>query len=783
MLKYNKVTPAQSIRGVILLSAVFVLLTVFSAGAFCYDINGTATGNLLNGGYAAEGDGFSVSADAGNGFAVEVTADGKVVTADAGGGRWLNVCGGSIYYIATDFGAETASLLCYDTDSRERQVLYSVPLDAGMKNLIVDGDRALFIGESGVTAYDLVTGEVSVIIGGTVRDFIPVKGGFVYGLDGCAELYFYNEKQVSRLTLAENALYYDVDENGTVYFSDGDSGLYSTDLRAADAVKLGEGGSNIVCSGGEVYWKSGEEFVSLGSGKTAAKTLGSEEETLSTFSVVGGEVEVSGEENLGYALSGTLTPSAVAYRPGLPGGDYKEWKQWDSRWSSAPLGGSTLGRSGCLVTSMAILLVGSGCKKAEYLKGDFDPGIFANLLNKNGFFSGGGAINSYDFIRSGGFIGKLGFTLYADTRQGSPLKWPSSKSEQVYKLATWLDNGFYVIVCVYNPSTGNTHWVAVDRVVGDDVYICDPGYTSKQGILHKDYDSVNRALVFKYSGTHWIDDGSYVTGISSPIISTKELGDGTKEISIKCATQGAQIYYTLDGSVPTAKSKQYTGAFKLGSSTTQKTVKAIAVSPTGMSSSVVSYNVLSWNNPYKDLRSSKWYYDEMAQAVELGILVGTSKTNLSPENKISRSEFATVLYRLVDFGEDSHEDDFQCDFSDINDNAWYYPYVSWAKESEIVAGTSKTTFSPYSNITREQICVMLHNFAVRSGADIGYVRASGTFTDSKNISDWARSSVNWAYRTGIMAGVKNGSKLSINPKGNATRAEAAALVLRMLKKI
>ena len=106
---------------------------------------------------------------------------------------------------------------------------------------------------------------------------------------------------------------------------------------------------------------------------------------------------------------------------------------------------------------------------------------------------------------------------------------------------------------------------------------------------------------------------------------------------------------------------------------------------------------------------------------------------------------------------------------------WYYNYVNWGFESGIVKGMDESTFAPNANITREQMAIMLENFAVYAGISLPQVNSSISFTDSSVISPWAQDSVNKIVSSAIMGGHPEGN---FDPKGNATRAQAATVVYK-----
>jgi len=112
-------------------------------------------------------------------------------------------------------------------------------------------------------------------------------------------------------------------------------------------------------------------------------------------------------------------------------------------------------------------------------------------------------------------------------------------------------------------------------------------------------------------------------------------------------------------------------------------------------------------------------------------------------------------------------------FTDVPENEWYYHYVNWGYENGIVNGISEESFAPGDNITREQMTVMLCNFAGYLDYIIPQTEDYIGFTDQGSISSWALDYVLTVVGGGIMNGQPEGD---FQPQGKATRAQAAKVV-------
>lgn len=109
------------------------------------------------------------------------------------------------------------------------------------------------------------------------------------------------------------------------------------------------------------------------------------------------------------------------------------------------------------------------------------------------------------------------------------------------------------------------------------------------------------------------------------------------------------------------------------------------------------------NNPFTDVTPGKYYYDAVLWAVEKGITTGTTKTTFSPNDKVTRGQTVTFLWRM----ENEPPASASNPFADVISGKYYYDAVLWAVENEITTGIDATHFAPKSNCTRAQIVTFL----------------------------------------------------------------------------
>ena len=185
---------------------------------------------------------------------------------------------------------------------------------------------------------------------------------------------------------------------------------------------------------------------------------------------------------------------------------------------------------------------------------------------------------------------------------------------------------------------------------------------------------------------------------------------------------------------------------------------------------------LEYNNQFTDVKQSDWYYNAIKYVYENKIISGTTETTFAPNNKLTRAMMATILYNM----ENSPKITNESPFIDVNDSSkWYYDAVVWAAKNKIVSGYSDGRFGPNDYITREQLAIMLYNFAKYKGKDLTKTNDLSAFSDSNKVASYAITQVKWAVGSGVITGT-NGK---LNPKGNATRAEAASMIYKYCENI
>lgn len=186
----------------------------------------------------------------------------------------------------------------------------------------------------------------------------------------------------------------------------------------------------------------------------------------------------------------------------------------------------------------------------------------------------------------------------------------------------------------------------------------------------------------------------------------------------------------------------------------------------------------TWSNPFSDVSSNDWFFDSVRYVCENNIFKGMTDTSFEPHAKLTRGMLVTVLYRLE--GSSDMNGISGNPFTDVAAESWYGDAVYWASMNGIIKGYSKEIFAPNDQITREQFAAIMERYATYEGNKVSKSVDMSQFTDRREISDWATASLSWAVGSGLISGKGNGI---LDPKGSATRAEAAAILQRYIENI
>lgn len=293
---------------------------------------------------------------------------------------------------------------------------------------------------------------------------------------------------------------------------------------------------------------------------------------------------------------------------------------------------------------------------------------------------------------------------------------------------------------------------------GDPIYIGDGGgvYVARGGTFEMSGGSIENCRT-GYSGS---GGGVYVGG-------TFTMTGGTiknNQVNKNWDGEGAGVYVADDADA-TLITANITGNTKTDGTSDDITAPGgyteyePPVEPEDPDYPLICILPLAKNQPFADVKSTDWFYSDVAYVYESGLMTGTSDTAFSPDAPVTRGMVLTILARQDGIRTERYE-------------PWYAAGCEWA----VLHGVSDGT-NPEAPVTREQLAAMLYRFAKLKGYDL----TGGTldaFADGAAASAYAREALGWAAAQTILTGA-NGR---LDPQGTATRAQLAAILHRFLTK-
>lgn len=294
---------------------------------------------------------------------------------------------------------------------------------------------------------------------------------------------------------------------------------------------------------------------------------------------------------------------------------------------------------------------------------------------------------------------------------------------------------------------------------GDDVRQCDStGFTFAGSDFYRDSDTDPvAAVVFgKPSAGHLLRNLSHGIGTAD---------DGEKYYT-NSASQGDYHVSTLS---------YLPDAGYMGQATIPVTyITAAGIETTGVIK--ISVSTKTDSAQFKDVTRSNvgtWAADAVDFAYHFGLVSGVSKTEFAPNSPMTRAQLVTVLYRAAG----SPSVTVSTNFEDLDVGSYYYSAVVWANVNGIVNGTSDTTFSPDSRLTRQQLAAILYRYARAFGGDTSYIGNLSHFTDRRQVDTYAVTPMTWAVSHEIISGT---SDTTLSPLSTATRAQVVVILHRYL---
>ena len=177
---------------------------------------------------------------------------------------------------------------------------------------------------------------------------------------------------------------------------------------------------------------------------------------------------------------------------------------------------------------------------------------------------------------------------------------------------------------------------------------------------------------------------------------------------------------------------------------------------------------------FDDLDPHAWYHDAVHFCLDNVLITGVSKTTYKYKQLTDRATLAEILWRSEGCPNPVGTGSLNQPYKDVPPTKWFYKSITWASKEELLFGYGNGKFGPSDLVTREQVATILWRHA---GSPIpGDVQMP--YYDTHNISDYAWTAMCWANQRGIVKGKGDGI---LDPKGYATRAEIAQMMLNYLK--
>lgn len=276
--------------------------------------------------------------------------------------------------------------------------------------------------------------------------------------------------------------------------------------------------------------------------------------------------------------------------------------------------------------------------------------------------------------------------------------------------------------------------------------------------------------------------GGSSSGKTTYKVTTSAVNNGGVNASPSSAEKGAAITITLS---PDKGYKLDKLTVTDGSGKTVSTVKksdtvytfTMPASAVKVGVSYVKATETPSETKFNDVSANDWFASAVDYVTGKGMMNGTADNTFSSKANTTRGMVVTVLYRL-----ENQPSTSAASFTDVASGAYYANAVAWANANGIVSGYGSGKFGPNDKVTREQLAAILYRYAQYKKYDVSVGEDTNilSYDDAQSISSYAIPAIQWACGAGVVTG-KSGSKL--DPKGNATRAEVAAMLMRFCENV
>lgn len=314
-------------------------------------------------------------------------------------------------------------------------------------------------------------------------------------------------------------------------------------------------------------------------------------------------------------------------------------------------------------------------------------------------------------------------------------------------------------------------FVGVKAGEGDVVQISGGTYTTE---IPEEYCADGFVLVKNEDGTYGVEPEAVATkitldktsltlvkGASETVTATVEPAEATNKDEIVWTTSNSDIATVEAGKITAVGYGTATITAKIG-----EVYATCAVSVICDDENCAHYD---------DVNEDAWYHPAVDFVTEQDIMQGIAEKTFAPEMKLTRAQFAQILYNME--GKPEYETDKT--FDDVQEkedgkDVWYYDAVMWAASTGIVKGYENGCYYPDKDITRQEMVTMLYRYAEYKNTLTGDITEDlEAFPDSNDNSVWDDEAFAWAVQHGIVNG-KDGKLAASDP---ARRCEIAKIIM------
>ena len=467
--------------------------------------------------------------------------------------------------------------------------------------------------------------------------------------------------------------------------------------------------------------------------------------------------------------------------------DYTTWRQGDPAWGKTPLGDlHTFGGSGCLISSIAVLM----CHSGAYDPASLNPGTLRDWLDKQGYISHS-QTSSQDALLSFGQITYNTSPRFYFTNQEF-FSTDTPMADIALRVSQLQASGYYVIARVKYSG----HFVAVDQVVGSDVKIFDSGASAKK--LLSEYNGTIGGLICFKANLSGKDTVLPAFGLpTAPKVADLADAYGTGDkIAISWGAANLATHYNLY-----VEQKQANGSWKENYRYHFYVISPFSLEPLPAGTyrvkvQATNANANPWtytNSDWQTFQVKQGYltvtYDanggtvankyQLAQAWTKYQLPTPTKSGAAflgwynasgkPVNNsslISTTSGHTLTAKWTNTGVGFHKNaSYNGIFWDVPKNAWYYDSIANVYAYGLMNGVEPTKFEPTSQVTAAQTITLAARMRKL------FVSGSGSFAST---SPWYKAYSDYALSQGIIG------NLPADINGTLTRQEFAAMIANAL---